>query len=612
MKLIKRIILLPVLFFFHWAIAQDAHFSHTWNETSELNPASTASGLNQIRLGAFYRTQWMAIPQPYQHYGAIADINFKKIGFGLSMFSNHAGPASLNTTKAKFTGAWHARLASNARLSVGFGAGMLQKRVNPSSFKFDKQFVSGQGFDSNNDNGEVFLATTGAGFDLSAGVELEVPFSSLASLRGGLAIDHVNQPKFSFIEAQKTAVYTKWTGYAQLEFQASTLLTIAPRVAYRTQGPANELLLGLEGAYQLNEQNSLKLGAANRLKDAFIVNAGIELNKLEIGMSYDLNSSGLKTASKGNGALEFMLIYTFNRKDTPAPLDRDLDGIPDHKDNCPDVAGLKKLQGCPKEAAISTAPSPIVPSPVVPQPSVSNDRDADGIPDHLDDCPDTPGKYRFQGCNDRDEDGIWDDEDRCPNLFGVRENGGCPSRLNDTDGDGVLDHADNCKFIKGDPAKGGCPDTDKDGIIDPEDNCPYIKGVASRQGCPLEIGQQPVVQGPLAEVRLQNVIVFFDSDKSIIKPQYYGVLTEMARVLQDRPEIEVLLSGHTDKEGSANYNFSLSERRNLAVRDYLIAMGAGASQIRLLAYGETIPRATNATTSGMEENRRVEVVVWQR
>jgi len=576
----KRIILLPLLFFFQWIIAQDAHFSHIWNETAEVNPAATAfrpaccatEGRSQeIRLGTFYRTQWLSLPQPYQHFGVIADINFNQLGLGLSVFSNRAGAASLKTTTARLTGAWHAKLASNAKLSIGFGAGMLQKRVNPAFFKFDKQYVQGQGFDNNNGTGESFLVNNAIGFDLSGGAEFQVPLSLNTTFRGGLAIDHVNQQKFSFIDVNKTGIYTKWTSYAQLEYQATDLLSFTPRAAYRMQGPAKEILLGLEGGYQINEQNLLKLGAANRLKDAFILNAGIEFKQLEVGLSYDLNISRLKAASNGNGAFEFMLIYVFNRQAKERHVD------------------------------ISTQPPT----------AVSNDRDGDGIPDHLDDCPDLPGKYRFQGCSDRDEDGIWDEDDRCPNLFGVRENAGCPARLNDTDGDGVLDHADNCVFIKGDPAQGGCPDTDKDGIIDSEDACPYLRGVREKNGCPTEIDRTTETTKPLPQVRLQNAVVFFDTDKAIIKPEYYSILTEMARVLKSYPEVEVLLSGHTDEEGSVSYNFSLSERRNLAVRNYLLAQGIDATQIRLLAYGETIPKASNTTFDGKAKNRRVEVVILQ-
>ena len=68
------------------------------------------------------------------------------------------------------------------------------------------------------------------------------------------------------------------------------------------------------------------------------------------------------------------------------------------------------------------------------------DRDGDGIPDHLDECPDTPGLAEFNGCPDTDGDGIPDHLDECPDVPGEAKWDGCP----DTDGDGIPDHLDEC------------------------------------------------------------------------------------------------------------------------------------------------------------------------
>lgn len=87
------------------------------------------------------------------------------------------------------------------------------------------------------------------------------------------------------------------------------------------------------------------------------------------------------------------------------PKDTDGDGIPDDKDQCPNVPGVAKYNGCP-----------------VP------DTDGDGINDENDKCPTVPGLAKYNGCPvpDTDGDGINDEEDKCPNVFGVKENFGCP------------------------------------------------------------------------------------------------------------------------------------------------------------------------------------------
>ncbi len=85
--------------------------------------------------------------------------------------------------------------------------------------------------------------------------------------------------------------------------------------------------------------------------------------------------------------------------------DRDGDGVPDDEDRCPDVPGLKSLQGCP-----------------------DGDRDGDGVPDSQDRCPDQPGPKELEGCPDSDGDGIPDIDDKCPHEPGPAQNDGCPLR----------------------------------------------------------------------------------------------------------------------------------------------------------------------------------------
>jgi len=84
---------------------------------------------------------------------------------------------------------------------------------------------------------------------------------------------------------------------------------------------------------------------------------------------------------------------------------------------------------------------------------VNRDRDGDGIPDDRDQCPDAPGPAALDGCPDRDGDGVPDYLDRCPDEKGPRELEGCP----DTDGDGVPDIDDKCPLEPGPAQNDGCP-----------------------------------------------------------------------------------------------------------------------------------------------------------
>ena len=113
------------------------------------------------------------------------------------------------------------------------------------------------------------------------------------------------------------------------------------------------------------------------------------------------------------------------------------------------------------------------------------DTDNDGIIDSEDDCPTVAGLAALKGCPDTDGDGITDKDDACPNEKGTKANNGCP----DTDGDGVVDKDDACKTVAGPKENKGCPwpDTDGDGVADKDDECDDDYGPRRNDGCPEDI-----------------------------------------------------------------------------------------------------------------------------
>jgi outer membrane protein OmpA-like peptidoglycan-associated protein len=82
------------------------------------------------------------------------------------------------------------------------------------------------------------------------------------------------------------------------------------------------------------------------------------------------------------------------------------------------------------------------------------DKDGDGVPDPKDSCPDVAGLKVLAGCPDTDADGLADADDKCPDRAGPKDNGGCPDA--DKDGDTVVDRADRCPDQFGAPPE-GCP-----------------------------------------------------------------------------------------------------------------------------------------------------------
>ena len=119
----------------------------------------------------------------------------------------------------------------------------------------------------------------------------------------------------------------------------------------------------------------------------------------------------------------------------------------------------------------------------------------------------------------------------------------------------------------------------------------------------------PLEEPPLVKKRIILRGVNFDFDRFDIRPESRPVLDEAISTLQENPEIQVSVQGHTDSRGTDEYNLKLSERRANAVYRYLVAGGIDPSRMDVVGFGESRPVADNSTESGRAQNRRVELMI---
>lgn len=106
---------------------------------------------------------------------------------------------------------------------------------------------------------------------------------------------------------------------------------------------------------------------------------------------------------------------------------------------------------------------------------------------------------------------------------------------------------------------------------------------------------------------LQNV--FFDFNSSQLKPESFGELNKLTRLLQSNPDLRIKIEGHTDNIGNADYNLTLSEERAEAVFSYLLEKGIPETTMQFEGFGATKPLRSNDTEEGRAKNRRTEVTV---
>jgi OOP family OmpA-OmpF porin len=178
----------------------------------------------------------------------------------------------------------------------------------------------------------------------------------------------------------------------------------------------------------------------------------------------------------------------------------------------------------------------------------------------------------------------------------------------DSDSDGVVDGDDMCPGtpVGTEVDATGCAekDSDNDGVLDKRDACPDTPAGA-------KVDDQGCAEKLTVEVR-ENLYIAFPSNSSAVPDESVKELENIAVLMKEYPTTELQVFGHTDSRGSASYNMQLSDARASAVRKVLSSeYSISLSRINSQGMGETAPVATNETSEGRAQNRRVELVLRQ-
>lgn len=138
-------------------------------------------------------------------------------------------------------------------------------------------------------------------------------------------------------------------------------------------------------------------------------------------------------------------------------------------------------------------------------------------------------------------------------------------------------------------------DRDNDGIVDISDKCldTTAGSLVDASGCEIVTG---VIEG-----------LEFEPNESELSVDSRLILSKMVDALLRYPEVVISVEGHTDNRGSAVDNLELSKQRVLSVVRYMVSQGMSPDRIKPYGYGESRPRAANATPEGRERNRRIEI-----
>ncbi|MBF0448477.1 MAG: OmpA family protein [Magnetococcales bacterium] len=135
-------------------------------------------------------------------------------------------------------------------------------------------------------------------------------------------------------------------------------------------------------------------------------------------------------------------------------------------------------------------------------------------------------------------------------------------------------------------------DSDGDGVIDASDRCPDTPA------------DQPITPDGCWQVEP----ILFETDQIVIRPRFQTLLDQVAGILVANPQLSMLLSGHTDNQGSETRNVLLGNERASTTYDYLMKKGVSPQRLSAVGHSSNSPITSNETPAGRSLNRRVEIV----
>ncbi|MCS6824017.1 MAG: PorP/SprF family type IX secretion system membrane protein [Cytophagaceae bacterium] len=313
------------------AYTQDAVFSQYYSSSLYLNPAF--AGIEPFfNVGVNVRNQWSSLGTPYtsNQMSAILPLYNQGIGttnvggIGLSIYQDKAGSIGYQSLGANANGAYNVRFGETGQTKLTFGlqAGVINKRINPEKLQWGSQYnpaVSG-GYDASRpvDGISSLISSSKVMLDIGSGFILSRNSARNIRERGGgfiigYSAYHMNRPNESLVSGTKSNLPILHKAHLGFEKTLGTAhINLSPNLLLVKQNEYTQINAGGYVTFMIGEPESevsatprdIIVGGWYRLNDSFIATFGIASRVYVLGISYDLNTSNLKTYTNGKGAWE--------------------------------------------------------------------------------------------------------------------------------------------------------------------------------------------------------------------------------------------------------------------------------------------------------------------
>jgi type IX secretion system PorP/SprF family membrane protein len=306
------------------AWAQDIHFSKWFFAPQLLSPAEIGHFPAMYRVHANQKTQWRQVSKPYTTFALAVDGGLPSLpgplSVGVALMNDVAGDGRFNTFSMLTGGAWAWRPFGDDRhtLRPGIQMGLTQIRVDPDAFSFDKQF-NGIVYDPSLPTGERLARNTRWYANVNLGAAYTYRIHARKEATAGWSVHNLNRPSQSFYNDTGVQLAVRHGWYTYGTWQLTEAWDALPAVRIMRQGTFTETIAGSAARYTLIDERGMYraifAGYFGRLGDSGIAMVGAEVNEWRAAISYDINVSQLKPASRNRGGFEFSVQYLWQRTD---------------------------------------------------------------------------------------------------------------------------------------------------------------------------------------------------------------------------------------------------------------------------------------------------------
>ena len=305
------------------AFAQDINFSQFYELPLLRNPALTGNFRGDIRATAAFRNQWASaagVPFRTQALGielksSVSENSDDYKVFGLQLTNDQAGDSKMGKTQILPSFSFQKSLSDirNSYLAIGAIGGVVQQRFDPSGLKWADQFVNGE-YSETNPTQQVFSRTSMTYWDFSMGLLYSGEFGRDIRYYVGAAGFHIFQPKVSFNPDNNFKLNRKFLFNAGLSAPTSPDDRVIIYLDAFMQGGNKQAQGGFLYKHDIAEADndetlSISAGSFLRWGDAIIPVIKLDMYKLAVGLTYDVNISKLTVASKMRGGFEVTVSY---------------------------------------------------------------------------------------------------------------------------------------------------------------------------------------------------------------------------------------------------------------------------------------------------------------